>query len=192
MTSKVEASSKLLEFNEEHHIMDDDLDLPATEGLGLLFKYDESQKKFIMSERSSMTESVLGGFPESELEEDLKNIINNPKNLNSPSWVIVFLVSFLIFSVFLVILMFFVVFWAISVLDLVFLALSVYLIRDLAKFCWIMRVKIINKANFSNLKREITRLNQKYSLYQLEWTLNENGEWIQLCKLNTYINLLIK
>lgn len=190
MQSKYENKAKLLNDTEDPQIVDDELDLPATVGNNFTYKYDSKQNKFILSESSSFQCLVLGKFPESEYEEDMRTVINNPKNLNSPSLIRRISFSVLFLGVLLLIVLFLLTVLAILVLDLVFFALSLYLIKESAKFCWIMRVKMINLSRFSNLRRELKKLNQKYISYELEWTLNNNQNWLQLGKFNTKYSII--
>ena len=190
MQSKNEYKANLLYEIEDPHNGDDELDLPATIGNNVTYKFDSKQNKFVISEKSSFHYLVLGNFPESEYEEDMRTIINNPKNLNSPSLIRRISFSVLFLGVLLLIVLFLLIVLAILVLDLVFLALSLYFIKESAKFCWIMRVKMINLSRFSNLRRELKKLNQKYLSYELEWTLNNNQNWLQLGKYNTKYSII--
>ena len=186
----LESRQKLLDENEDSAIREDELDLPATVGDNITYKYDPKQNKFIVSDSSPLLSLVLGEFSESEYEEDIRTVINNPKNLNFPS--LIRRISFSVFFLGILLILVFVllIILAITVLDLVFLALSLYIIEESFKILWIMRVKMINLSRFSNLKRELTKLNEKYRNYDLEWTLNTRDNWLRLGKFNTDYSLI--
>ena len=190
MKIKIESRQKLLDEVEDFTIRDDELDLPATDRDIITYKYDPKQNRFIVSDNSPLFYLVLGELSESEYEEDIRNVINNPNNLNFPSLIRRILFFLLFLGILLILIYVLLIILAILALDLVFLALSLYFIKESFKFLWIMKFRMIDLSRFSNLKKELKLLNEKYRSYDLEWTLNTRDNWLTLGKYNTDYSLI--
>lgn len=187
--NSIEATSMITTVLEDDY---EDLNLPVTFGRCITFKYLPDQNKFKESESKDKIYEVLSGtsITFEEYTNNVQNSINNPKNLNKPSFWIRFFLTFLFIVIILTITVIIVMIWAMLILDLVFFAFGLYILKQSIKFFWIVRVALINKACFSHLRNELKRLNFRYNQYKLEWKLQMPEKWLQLGELNSQNNIL--
>lgn len=188
-SSLLEATSMITTVYEED---DEDLNLPVTLGRCITFKYLSDKNKFIEIENREKIHQILSGTAIS-IEEYTSHVqyqINDPKSLNKPSFWIRFFMTLFFILIILTITVVLVMIWAMLILDLVFFALGIYILKQAIKFFWLIRVAIINKAYFTQLRKELKKLNIRYSPYKLEWKLQMPEKWLQLGELNAQNNIL--
>jgi hypothetical protein len=122
------------------------------------------------------------------VEDELK------KYLNFPSFWLRFLATFLFVAAILVVTVVLVMIWSMLILDLVFFSLAIFILKRCIMLFWVVRVAIINKGYFTNLRKEIKKLNHKnfkghsdlepyFKETNLEFTLNLSELQLKVKKL---------
>ena len=109
----------------------------------------------------------------------MHGIINKKENLNFPSFWLRFFATLLFVIIILVITVILVVIWAMLILDLVFFSFAIFILKRSVMLLWVLRVTLINLGYFTNLKKELKKLNREYEK-KLEWTLNSSEKQLTL------------
>ena len=116
---------------------DEELNLPFTMGMCVTFRYIPQVNKFNFIENKEFAlEIIQGKLSQTDFEQDIE-ILNNPRNFNSPSLCIKIMASAIFIILVLKCFIIFLFLWSIFILDLVFAALGYFIIKKVIMYVWV-------------------------------------------------------
>jgi ABC-type sugar transport system permease subunit len=169
-------------FNETLTNIDEDeeLEIPYTEENCVTYRFIPRENEFnFSSQNSSGLEIINGKISEEDFAVDQK-ALNHKSSLNSPSFILKFVVTLIFIVLIMIIGVILLIIWSMLILDPIFFGSSIYLIRKAVVILWVIREQIIESFYFTGLQKVVKRLNKKYSQFGLEWKLGPNKRWLQL------------
>lgn len=152
---------------------------PLDDGIYKSYRFDYTKGLFVEYKNDEFDEQIKRVISEQKYKEIMQGIINKKENLNFPSFWLRFFATLLFLIVILVITVILVMIWAMLILDLVFFSFAIFILKRSVMLLWVLRVTLINFGYFTNLKRELNKLNKEYEK-KLVWTLNSSEKLLTL------------